>query len=196
MILDEFFKSKMITRMDEGYSQEVLGQTEFLKNIVNKNIKRVLEIGFNGGHSAELFLSTNPNIELVSFDIGCHDYVSLGKNFIDQNYPNRHELVIGDSLKTVPKYSINKGLFDIIFIDGGHDYKVSKGDLINCKRLSHKDTIVIMDDTMRKKVWKKPWNNGPNRAWDEGIKEGIIKELGSEDFEIGRGQSWGKYNIM
>ena len=152
MILDEFFKSKMITRMDEGYSQEVLGQTEFLKNIVNKNIKRVLEIGFNGGHSAELFLSTNPNIELVSFDIGCHDYVSLGKNFIDQNYPNRHELVIGDSLKTVPKYSINKGLFDIIFIDGGHDYKVSKGDLINCKRLSHKDTIVIMDDTMRKKV--------------------------------------------
>tara|TARA_A100001015_G_scaffold294076_1_gene371435 strand:- start:10385 stop:10522 length:138 start_codon:yes stop_codon:yes gene_type:complete len=32
-----------------------------------------MEIGFNEGHSAETFLSTNKNIKLVSFDIEEHN---------------------------------------------------------------------------------------------------------------------------
>ena len=196
MKLDEYYKTHNIKQMDEGYSQEIEGQTNFLKNILQKhNVKRVMEIGFNGGHSAELFLSNNTSIELVSFDIGCHDYVSLGKNFIDKTYPGRHELIIGDSLKTVPKYDKTKGLFDIIFIDGGHKYPISKGDLMNCKRLSHTNTIVIMDDTMNTKKWIKPWNTGPTRSWNEAIQEGSIEAMGSEDYKVGRGQSWGKYII-
>lgn len=182
----------------EGYSQQVVGQSNFLKNITNnKNIKNVMEIGFNGGHSAELFLSSNKNINLVSFDIGEHEYVKLGKQFIDKTYPGRHKLIIGDSLKTVPEYSktVNKK-FDLIFIDGGHDYNTAKSDLINCKNLSHDKTIVIMDDTIyNNDKWIMDWNKGPIQAWNEAKDSNMIRELGNENYAPGRGQSWGNYNI-
>ena len=153
-----------------------------------------MEIGFNAGHSAELFLSSNKNINLVSFDIGDHEYINLGKQFIDKTYPGKHELIIGNSLTTVPEYfkKTNKK-FDLIFIDGGHSYEVAKGDLINCKNLAHAKTIVIIDDTINNNEWLYKYNNGPNRAWKELRGMNIINEIGSEDYSPGRGQSWGHY---
>lgn len=35
----------------------------------------VMEIGFNGGHSAELFLKNNTDIHLTSFDVDVHSYL-------------------------------------------------------------------------------------------------------------------------
>lgn len=193
MNLINFYKSKNIEKF-EGYSQEVKEQTEFLKKIIdNDTIKTAMEIGFNAGHSAEIFLSSNKNIKLVSFDIGSHSYVKDGKEFIDKTYPDRHTLIIGNSLKTIPKYKKENKKFDFIFIDGGHDYDVAKGDLLNCKHLAHDKTIVVFDDTMNNPKWIKNWNVGPNRAWKEGKNENIVKEVGVKDFGDGRGVSWGYY---
>jgi len=191
--LNEYFKIHNIVPT-EGYSQQVPGQIEFLKRMVSSpSIKRVMEIGFNGGHSAELFLSSNPEVELVSFDIGHHDYLKRGKEFIDNTYPNRHTLIIGNSLQSVPDYSKTANPFDVIFIDGGHDYPIAYGDIVNCKSLAHTDTIVIMDDTIRNKNWLRGWNYGPNRAWTDSITNKVVEEIGSEDCEPGRGHSWGRY---
>ena len=194
--LVDFFKEKNITKF-EGYSQQIKEQVEFLKNIVNdESINNVMEIGFNAGHSAELFLSSNKNINLVSFDIGVHRYVNLGKKFIDKTYPNRHTLIKGNSLSTVPEYFKKQNKkFDLIFIDGGHDYNVSKGDILNCKNLAHDKTIVVIDDTINNNNWLKNWNIGPNRAWKEAKDSNMIKEIGTIDFKKGRGQSWGYYNL-
>ena len=195
--LNDFYKEKKIdpTKLVEGHSQQVKEQTEFLREIVNdESINNVMEIGFNGGHSAELFLSSNKNIKLTSFDIGVHDYMKLGKEFIDKTYPDRHTLIIGDSLNTVPEYFKKENKkFDLIFIDGGHQYEVAKGDIINCKNLAHENTIVILDDTISKKEWIQFWNVGPNRSWKEAKEDNIIKETGSVDYSSGRGQSWGYY---
>ena len=74
-----------------------------------------MEIGFNAGHSSELFLKYT-SAHVTSFDLGEHPYVSHAKEYIDA-YPGRHSLIIGDSTVTVPKCI---GKYDIIFIDGGH----------------------------------------------------------------------------
>tara|TARA_Y100000389_G_scaffold44671_1_gene39368 strand:- start:3830 stop:4423 length:594 start_codon:yes stop_codon:yes gene_type:complete len=194
--LVDFYKEKNITNF-EGYSQQVKGQVEFLRNIVNdESINNVMEIGFNAGHSAELFLSSNKNINLVSFDIGEHKYVNLGKEFIDKTYPNRHTLIIGNSLSTVPEYFKKENKkFDLIFIDGDHNYNVAKGDILNCKNLAHDKTIVVIDDTINNNNWLQGWNIGPNRAWKEAKDSNMIKEIGTIDFKRGRGQSWGYYNL-
>ena len=192
--LTEWFQSKDI-QITEGYSQLCEKKSNFLKNIVqDKSIKNVMEIGFNGGHSAEIFLSSNPNIQLTSFDIGQHSYVSVGKEYIDNTFPNRHTLILGNSIETVPKYIKNNNVkFDIIYIDGGHTYDIAKGDLLNCKQLAHSKTIVIMDDTIEKTEWICPWTEGPTSAWKEAQNMNFIQQTGFEEYSEGQGNSWGFY---
>jgi predicted O-methyltransferase YrrM len=184
----------------EGYSSQVPEQVNILKHIVSKpDIQNVLEIGFNAGHSAEIFLKSNPTCNVLSFDLGCYAYTYTGKEYIDKMYPNRHKLVIGNSTKTVPSFNkynkSNKGTkdkYDLIFIDGGHTYPIPKIDLFNCKSLAHKDTIVIMDDTLfhHKQL---QYTIGPTRTWFELTQNKLIEEIGHIDFSESRGMSWGKY---
>ena len=154
-----------------------------------------MEIGFNAGHSAEVFLKNNSTLTLTSFDLGSHNYVLAAKEYIDLTYPNRHTLIIGDSTITVPKYIKNNKnkKFDIIFIDGGHDYKIANTDLLNCMKLAHKDTIVALDDTMFTKKWEQHYTIGPTKAWTEHLQENKIIELNRKDYTNGLGMSWGKY---
>jgi predicted O-methyltransferase YrrM len=197
MSLQDHYKKLGIVHF-EGHCQGVPKQVELIKRLASQpNIVNVLEIGFNGGHSAEVFLSTNPNIKLISVDIGIHKYVQEGKKFIDSKYPKRHTLIIGDSRNAVPSYTAiaNNMKFDLIFIDGGHQYEIAKEDIINCHKLAHKDTIVLMDDFVANTSWIANWNVGVDKAWNEAIADGIVVQTEQHDYSRGRGDAIGKYIV-
>jgi predicted O-methyltransferase YrrM len=195
MSLTSFLNNRGIYEI-EGYSQQVPGQVKDLISLTNKSLS-VMEIGFNAGHSAEVFLQNNKELTLLSFDLGEHNYVISAKEYIDCTYPNRHTLIFGDSRKTIPIYLENNKnkTFDVIFIDGGHDYEIAKSDLDNCLKLANKDTIVILDDTMFTCGWEQHYTIGPTRIWKEYVEQNKIIELNKKDYWNGRGMSWGKYNL-
>jgi predicted O-methyltransferase YrrM len=194
MDLSSFIKEKNI-EINEGFSQQIPWQIDDL-NLLAKGAKKIIEIGFNAGHSSELFLNLSSEITVVSFDLGYYNSVSVGKEYIDKKYPGRHTLILGDSTQTVPKYTKeNPNMkFDFIFIDGGHEYNISKADLNNCRMLAGDNTIVAIDDTIFTSYdWIKFYNKGPTEAWIEGINTGLVKQIDTRDYTSGRGMSWGKY---
>jgi predicted O-methyltransferase YrrM len=149
-----------------------------------------MEIGFNAGHSADIFLK-NPSSRLLSFDLGSHDYVGIAKKYIDELHPNRHLLILGDSRETLSKFMDqypDEAHFDVIFIDGGHDYDIAKSDLDNCLKMSSKDTLIIMDDIVTGQQYQ--WTEGPSKVWEEAIASNLIKQIGKSDYCPGRGMRW------
>lgn len=152
-------------------------QADYLHELIvdNSTIRTVLEIGFNAGHSSYVFLAARPDVQVVSFDLGEHGYVSAAKDFIDKKFPGRHQLVLGDSTVTVPRYrqSNTDAAFDLAFIDGGHDYAVARADLSNCQPLVVREGLVVIDDLLE---WKS-WGVGPVRAWTEARDEGMVTQL-------------------
>lgn len=158
----------------EGSSSEE--QQDYLRSVVERSSARLVgEIGFNAGFSSLAFLGASPGVKVVSFDIGCHEVVNHAKEFVDAQFPNRHELILGDSALTVPEYRVQHPdtFFDIVFIDGGHEYEQARDDLLNMRALSRPGTCVVLDD-LTPWFW---WGEGPTRAWIEAISQGMISPV-------------------
>ncbi len=207
----------------EGGSFQIVHQVARLRELVYRTSpKSIMEIGFNAGHSALLFLAiTPPETKVVSFDVGEYAYVFAAKRYIDSVFPGRHTLVTGDSTTTVPKYEEQVAhrmknpltapplSFDFIFIDGGHQNDIPMKDILNSQRLaagSH--TIVAIDDICRNQDRQQHYTIEPSKAWNQMISAGVVEEIGFDDYcemlncdivDQGcrtRGMAWGRYCLV
>ena len=149
-----------------NYTDIFSDKTRNISNLVlNKNIKNVMEIGFNSGFSTLLMLLSNPDMKITCFDLGEHTYTKPCYEKLNETFGERINIIIGDSTKTLQN---NSDVFDLIHIDGGHSSVVINSDIINSYRLSKQGTILIMDDY-----------NYPNlhNLWDSYINKYALKPL-------------------
>jgi predicted O-methyltransferase YrrM len=174
--LDQYLTSRNVTATQNSAHIDVQPgrdqQVQYFIALLQKypNIKKVAEIGFNLGHSSEVFLKTRPDIQVVSCDMMFNWWNFVGKEYIDAKYPGRHQLLVGDSQIKMPEFkrSHPNFTFDCIFIDGGHSYSVALQDIVNMQFLARSDTVLIMDDIEFHEV---------NDAWKKCISDGLIEEL-------------------
>lgn len=106
---------------------------------------RIIEIGFNMGHSALLMLLANPDCVIDCIDICMHDYTILCFEYLRRQFPNRISLFIGHSHTVLKKYQ--RPLADLIHIDGCHDLQIANIDFFLSKGKIKSDGLIVFDDT-------------------------------------------------
>ena len=148
-VLNMRLKSILKKKAPEGNSG-TLKEQQFLYWTLGglSSVRTICEIGFNAGHSALVWLESNPNVHLYSFDLGRHNYTAPMASFLKENYPNRFDIFMGASDVVVPivnqKHHIS---CDILVVDGGHFSNQALKDIVNMKRFAHENSLLIVDDT-------------------------------------------------
>lgn len=107
--------------------------------------KKVLEIGFNAGHSAFMMLEMYPEVMICSVDIAMHKYTVPNAEKLKEKYPERFAFMKADSKRLIPSTLKN---FDTIFIDGDHSVRGISSDLKLAR--DAKIPYILVDDYLQK----------------------------------------------
>ncbi len=129
---------------------------------------RLLEVGVNGGHSAYLALTSNPELEFHGVDICEWSYVKPAVEWLQERFPGRVHLHAGDSLKVLPALAKSGLTFDAFHIDGAkwayyHDILVCQGMITESG-----PAVIVVDDTNRPVV---------SATWARCLSQGLIQAL-------------------
>src|SRR3990167_1314489 len=153
--LDNFLKEKNIDiqrepcESNDGYISPA--QKQQFKEVLSHhpNIRKIAEIGFNAGHSAEYFFQQVPSLQFfASFDLNYYPCTRIAVEYFYRTYPNRFLYIQGDSLVKVPELHKKAPslLFDLIYIDGCHRFQWSLGDIMNGEKIAAPNALLWIDD--------------------------------------------------
>ena len=83
----------------------------------NPNLDKLhfCETGFNIGHSALFWLLYDNRIHVVSFDIDSSEYTLAARKFLEIHFPNRFNLILGNSTSTLPYLCTNIHQFNVTY---------------------------------------------------------------------------------
>jgi len=149
---------------------------DMMKDVMNiSNPSKILEIGLHAGSGAVLLLS-HSNAELTSVDIG-HTWIAPEYGFSDwsspnkkgtglnkvkevlsRHFPNRFNLIIGDSTSEEVFDQIKDLKFELIFIDGDHSYAFCRKDIETAFKLNI--PYILIDDF----EWREPHVHNDERV--------------------------------
>ena len=147
-----YMRKKANTNFIDLFPEQFIPYKSRRRNIarIAPHIESIIEIGFNAGHSAALWLMMNEKIKYYGIDIAKDEYMKSCSSFMKDKFGDRFNLFIGDSrteMKSIDK-KINQKI-DLIHIDGGHSYELADIDLSNSINISKKlnTKFILLDDT-------------------------------------------------
>ena len=130
-----------------GYLRFISEYSTVINKVQNKTVK-ILEIGVDTGIT--LFaLNNNLNLlnvpfEYTGLDIKVQRHISvLNYTFLQKFESNKIKVYEENSLNYLKDCN---EIFDVILIDGDHNYKTVKKELSYLDMISHENTLVICDD--------------------------------------------------
>ena len=137
---------------------------EIIKNKKFKN-KNFLEFGYAHGFTNTILNKCFNFDKIVSVDNISTEGQSRDSFFANLRFKNI-VLLCGDSRsKFIEKQISLNGKYDLVFIDGGHDYKVVKNDFEIAKKNISKNAIIIFHDIDASSC------DGPRKLWKSIFKK-------------------------
>jgi predicted O-methyltransferase YrrM len=153
----ELLKEKIKKNMNGRQCHHKVVINTILANLYN--LENYLEIGVHNGTSMSYFISSKNAKKAYGIDLFeetiqryYHDKLTIvkSKENISKNNSNNCEieLIKGNSthLKTLENIKKLEILFDLLFIDGDHEYNGVKNDFINYSPFVKKDGFIVIDD--------------------------------------------------
>lgn len=137
--------------------------TRFFYQLCKPNsIKNILEIGTNLGVSGQYFIKAlegKKNTKFITLEgvKGLCEMASARFNTLTSQ--NRYEVVHGLYDKTLPSVVKSRTRFDLVFIDGNHQYEATLKYFELLKNKLADGALVIFDDIH--------WSKGMRKAWQE-----------------------------
>jgi predicted O-methyltransferase YrrM len=132
---------------DKNYAVHTYEKQEALFEICQKLPidAKVLEIGVFDGSSALLMLMAHPTIHIIGIDICENDYPETAVAVLNRQFANRYTLVRGSSGEEINRLPAGSR-FDLVHIDGDHNYEGINSDILNVRNFVDDKTIVVLDD--------------------------------------------------
>ena len=133
------------------------------KHQLKKKIKfsNFLEIGYAAGINNSILNKFFTFKKIVSVDIIDPSGTNTNTFFANLRFKNL-TLVFGDSTDQKNIETVKKlGFYDLIFIDGGHDYETAKKDFQNYSKFLSRNGLIILHDIKSNLV------KGVPKLWNE-----------------------------
>jgi hypothetical protein len=119
---------------------------------------KILEIGSFEGYSANIFNKIFPGCEIYCIDpwSSYSELANIDFNQIENNFDSNTKNLNIKKFKMSSNnfFKINKEFFDIIYIDGAHDYESVLSDANNSIKILRKNGIIFFDDFIGEDVNK------------------------------------------
>ena len=146
-----------MTFSNDWFSHNITTWVSIFKNEVNSNKELdILEIGSYEGASAVFFLKyfKTSNLQCVETFQGSEEHKNLNFNKIKKNFYN-NTFFFKERLKVFEGTSDdfflqNKRFFDIIYVDGSHEFSNVYKDAFNSFNVLNQNGIIIFDDFLKK----------------------------------------------
>jgi len=140
------------TNLCIDFLQKQYNILEIIDSLSSKEKKEenihILEIGFNAGFSALLFLLANPKTKITCIDVGFHRYTYACYEKLRETFgEDRIGFLLGDSVAVLPNIHEDDPKYDLFYLDGSHSAETLSSDLFHIGRLMRENGIVIMNDT-------------------------------------------------
>ena len=162
----------------EGYWHDRNVFRPTIQDIYNKhNIKSILEIGFNIGYSASMWLEfdVDKKSTLTSVDIGIHKDTVKAAEAVKNLHGDRFEFILCDSKKV--KNQLKDRLFDLAFIDGDHSAVGVHSDIQLCMILQI--PLLLFDD-----YWSQGDTNPIRVVWEQFVKSKKLSLVKVYDLDV------------
>lgn len=132
-----------------------VGYIPFLKQYLNStlspdHVPSVLEIGVDRGTTlvplVVNLIRTRPRFLFVGIDVLVQEQLLLTVRNIDVTEEQRAYIIQDNSLTILPQLVKSNTKFDLLLIDGDHNYHTVSSELEYVESLTHPHSIVVVDD--------------------------------------------------